>query len=177
VVVTSADVARSTIVLFVVLAVQITLLDSVRVGGAHPDAMLLLPVAAGYTGGPDRGAGFGFAAGLVADLFLPTTFGLSALVGCLLGYGTGLVTRGLVRSSWWLPLVVSAGATAVGLALYGILGAVLGDPGALKADLVPALVVATPAAVILATPVVRMVAWAMPPVSPGRGASVGAGLR
>jgi rod shape-determining protein MreD len=175
--VTSADLARSTIVMFVVLAVQITLLDSVRVGGAHPDAMILLPVAAGYTGGPDRGAGFGFAAGLVADLFLPTTFGLSALVGCLLGYGTGLVTRGLVRSSWWLPLVVSAGATAVGLALYGILGAVLGEPGALKADLVPALVVATPAAVILATPVVRMVAWAMPPVAPGRGASVGAGLR
>jgi rod shape-determining protein MreD len=175
--VTSADLARSTIVMVVVLAVQITLLDSVRVAGAHPDAMLLLPMAAGYVAGPDRGAGFGFAAGLLADLFLPTTFGLSALVGCLLGYGTGLATRGLVRSSWWLPLIAAAGATAAGLSAYAILGAVLGDPGILRADLVPALVVATPAAVVLATPVVRMVAWAMPAVAPGHGSTLGVGAR
>jgi len=174
---TTADLARSTIVLFVVLAVQNTLLDSVRVAGAHPDAMLLLAVAAGYVAGPDRGAGFGFAAGLLADLFLPTTFGLSALVGCLVGYGTGLATRGLVRSSWWLPLIVSAGATVVGLSMYAILGAVLGEPGVLRIDLVPAVVVATPAAVVLATPVVRMVAWALPPATSGHGANVGVGSR
>ena len=174
---TASDLARCTIVLCVVLAVQNTLLDAIRVGGAHPDAMLLLAVAAGYVAGPDRGAGFGFAAGLLADLFLPTTFGLSALVGCLLGYGTGLATRGLVRASWWLPPIVAAGATAVGLCLFAILGAVLGEQGALRTALVPALVVATPAAVVLATPVVRMVGWALPPVSSGRGAHAGTGLR
>ncbi|HEY5250629.1 MAG TPA: rod shape-determining protein MreD [Acidimicrobiales bacterium] len=174
-VVTSTELARSSVVLFVVLVVQNTVLDGVRVAGAHPDAMLLLPMAAGYMAGPDRGAGFGFAAGLLADLFLPTAFGLSALVGCLLGYGTGLATRGLVRSSWWLPLIVAAGATSVGLSAYAILEAVLGEPGALSADLLPALAVAVPAAVVLATPVVRMVGWAMPPVPPGRAA--GAGVR
>ncbi|HXQ60182.1 MAG TPA: rod shape-determining protein MreD, partial [Acidimicrobiales bacterium] len=167
---TSTDLARSTIVMVVVLAVQLTLLDSVRVAGAHPDAMLLLPVAAGYVAGPDRGAGFGFAAGLLADLFLPTTFGLSALVGCLLGYGTGMATRGLVRSSWWLPPIVAAGATSMGLALYAILGAVLGDPGMVTTSLAPALVVATPAAAVLATPVVRMVSWALPAMVSGHGA-------
>ena len=174
---TSADLARSTIVLFVVVAVQNTLLDGVRVAGAHPDAMILLPMAAGYMAGPERGAAFGFCAGLVADLFLPTTFGLSALVGCLVGYGTGLATRGLVRSSWWLPLIAAAGATAIGLSLYAILEAVLGQPGALNADLLPALAVATPAAVVLATPVLRMVAWALGPQTPGRGATAGAGSR
>jgi rod shape-determining protein MreD len=174
---TAVDLARCTIVMCVVLAVQNTLLDSIRVAGAHPDAMVLLPVAAGYVAGPDRGAGFGFVAGLLADLFLPTTFGLSALVGCLLGYGTGLTVRGLVRSSWWLPPIVAAGATAVGLSMYAILGAVLGDPGALRTDLVPALVVATPGAVILATPVVRMVGWALPAAPASRGAHVGTGGR
>jgi rod shape-determining protein MreD len=174
---TSADLARSTVVMFVVLAVQNTVLDSVRIAGAHPDAMLLLPIAAGYVAGPDRGAGFGFAAGLLADLFLPTAFGLSALVGCLLGYGTGLATRGLVRSSWWLPLVVGAGATAMGVSMYAILGAVLGRPGALNVDLVPALVVTVPAAVVLVTPVVRMVAWAMPPEAASRDATIGVGSR
>jgi len=174
---TGTAVARSTVVLFVALAVQVTLLDGVRVAGAHPDVMLVVAMAAGYVGGPERGAGFGFAAGLLADLFLPTTFGLTALVGCLVGYGTGLSTRGLVRSSWWLPLIVAGGATAAGLSAYAILGAVLGDPGIVRADLVPALAVATPAAVILATPVVRFVAWAVPPAVTGHGATAGTGTR
>ena len=174
---TSADLARCSVVMVVVLIVQLTLLDSVRVAGAHAEAMLLLPIAAGYVAGPERGAGFGFAAGLLADLVLPTTFGLSALVGCLLGYGTGLATRGLVRSSWWLPPIVAAGATSVGLALYAILGAVLGQPGVVTTSLVPALVVAVPAAAVLATPVVRMVAWALPAVGSGHGAGIGSGAR
>jgi rod shape-determining protein MreD len=164
---TTAGVARSTIVVFVLLALQHTLLDSVRVVGAHPDIMLLLPVSAGYLGGPERGAVFGFAAGLVADLFLPTTFGLSALVGCLLGYGVGLATAGLVRSSWWLPPLVAAVATAAGLVAYAILGSLLGEPKQLTAFLVPALSVATPAAAVLAIPVLRFVAWAVRPVSLG----------
>jgi len=174
---TSADLARSTIVIVVVLVVQNTLLDTVRVGGAHPDAMLLLPVAAGYAAGPDRGAVFGFFSGLVADLFLPTPFGLSALVGCLLGYATGLATRGLVRSSWWLPPVVAVIATAAGMGAYAILGGVLGDPGMLKTYLAPALVVATPAAALLAVPVLRFVAWAVPEPGAGHGSPSGRGSR
>ncbi|MGH9017038.1 MAG: hypothetical protein ACRDY1_04745, partial [Acidimicrobiales bacterium] len=106
-----------------------------------------------------------------------TTFGLTALVGCLVGYATGLSTRGLVRSSWWLPPVVSAGATAAGLSAYAILEAVLGQAGALRVDLEPALLVAVPAAVILATPVVRMTAWAMPATTGGHRTPLGAAGR
>ena len=175
--VTSADVARSTIVILVVLVVQHTLLDAVRVGGAHPDVMLLLPVAAGYAAGPERGAIFGFVAGLVADLFLPTPYGLSALVGCLLGYATGVATRGLVRSSWWLPPVAAAVATAAGMGAYAILGAVLGDPGMLKTYLAPALAVETPSAALLALPILRLVAWAVPEPGPSHNAPAGGGLR
>ncbi len=174
---TTTDVARSTIVIAVVLVIQHTILDSVRVGGAHPDLMLLLPVAAGYAAGPDRGAVFGFITGLVADLFLPTPYGLSALVGCLLGYSTGLATRGLVRSSWWLPSVVAAAATAAGMGAYAILGAVLGDPAMLRTYLVPALVVGTPSAALLAVPILRFVTWAVPEPGPSRGVAGGGGLR
>ncbi|HXX89961.1 MAG TPA: hypothetical protein VEI83_07045 [Acidimicrobiales bacterium] len=173
----SADVARTTIVIALVVVVQHTLLDGVRIAGAHPEAMILLPVMAGYVAGPERGATVGFAAGLVADLFLPTTFGLSALVGCLLGYGTGLATAGLVRSSWWLPPVVAAAATSAGLTAYAILGTVLGDPRLLTAYLPAALVVAVPAAALLAIPVLRLVAWAVPPMTHAGGADVGSGTR
>jgi len=113
----------------------------------------------------------------VADLFLPTTYGLSALVGCLLGFGTGFATQGLVRSSWWLPPLVAVAATAAGLGGYAILGAVLGDPGMVRSSLVPALVVATPAAAVLALPVLRLVAWALPPAAPVHGSAAGGGAR
>jgi len=176
---TGADLARSTLVVAVVLALQHTLLDSVRAGGAHPDAMLLVPVMAGYAAGPERGAVVGFAAGLVADLFLPTPFGLSSLVGCLLGFASGLATRSLVRSSWWLPVVVAVAATATGMGAYAILGAVLGDPLMLRVYLAPALAVGVPAAAVLAIPVLRMVAWAVPAPGPARahGAQPGGAAR
>ena len=174
---TVTDAARSTLVIVIVLVIQHTLLDALRVGGAHPDAMVLLPIVAGYAAGPERGAVFGFVAGLVADLFLPTPYGLSALVGCLLGFGTGLATGGLVRSSWWLPPLVAAAATAAGLGGYAILGAVLGDPAMVRSYLAPALVVATPAAAVLALPVLRLVAWALPPPAPVHGSAAGGGTR
>jgi rod shape-determining protein MreD len=160
--VTVSDAARSTLVIVVAVVLQHTLVDTIRVDGAHPDLMILLPVAAGYSAGPERGAVFGFVAGLVADLFLPTTFGLSALVGCLLGFGTGFATQGLVRSSWWLAPLTATAATAAGLGGYAILGAVLGDPAMVRVYLAPALAVVTPAAAVLAVPAVRVLSWALP---------------
>jgi rod shape-determining protein MreD len=173
---TTADFARCTIVVFVVLAVQHALLDFVHVGGAHPDMTWILPAAAGYVGGPERGAWFGFGSGLVADLFLPTTFGLSALVGCLLGYAVGVATSGTSRSSWWLFVLISAAATAIGMAAYAILGAVLGQSQELRVYLAPAVEVAVPAALVLAVPVLRFVAWAVPP-APSSTAPAGGGIR
>lgn len=174
---TTADVARYSIVVFVVLVVQHTLLDSVRVSGAHPDAMLLLVVAAGYVGGPERGATIGFFTGLVADLLLPTTFGLSALVGALLAFATGVATAGLVRTSRSMAVITFTAATVAGLVTYAILGAVLGHPGMLTADLAPALVMATPSAAVLALPVLALVRWAVPPAVPAAAGAAPTGNR
>ncbi|HUY63627.1 MAG TPA: rod shape-determining protein MreD [Acidimicrobiales bacterium] len=172
-----AEVARYSLLVFSALALQHSLLDFVRISGAHPDVMLLFPAAAGYVGGPERGATVGFCTGLAVDLLLPTTFGLSALVGCLVGFGTGAATAGLVRSSWWLPVVSFTAATVTGLVGYAVLGAVLGDPAMLRADLASALVVATPAAAVLALPVRVAVAWAVPPAPPSATANPGGAFR
>lgn len=158
-----ADVARTSLVIFLVLAVQQTLLDNVRVGGAHPEVMFLVAAAAGYVGGPQRGAIIGFFTGLVADLLLPTTFGFSALVGCLVGYVTGSATSSLVRSSRWLAVLSLTAGTVGGVVGYAGLAAMFGQPGALQVYLPPALEVAAPAAVVLALPVLFVVRWAVPP--------------
>jgi hypothetical protein len=47
----------------------------------------------------------------------------------------------------------------------------------LKTYLAPALVVETPSAALLAVPVLRFVAWAVPEPGPSRGAPAGGGLR
>lgn len=173
---TSADVARTSLVLFLALVVQHTLLDNVRVDGAHPEFMLMVAAAAGYVGGPERGAYVGFFAGLVADLLLPTTFGLSALVGCLLGFVTGVSTSGLVRSSRALVVVVLTAAEVTGLVGFAVLGAVLGLQGAVATALPPALVVGAPAAAVLAVPTLVLVRWAVPPPLPAAAAPPPAGL-
>ena len=167
----------ATFVIAVVLVIQHTLLDSVRVGGAHPDLMLLLPVAAGYAAGPDRGAVFGFIAGLRGGPVPPHPLRPVRPGGMPLGLRHRHGDPGLVRSSWWLPPVVAAAATAAGMGAYAILGAVLGDPGMLKTYLVPALVVGAPSAALLAVPVLRFVAWAVPEPGHGAGAAAGGGPR
>jgi rod shape-determining protein MreD len=148
----------------------------VRVGGAHPETYLLVAGAAGYVGGPERGATIGFFTGLVTDLLLPTTFGLSALVGCVVAYGVGTATSGLVGDSRPLGIVALTAATVGGLVLYAVLEAVLGTSGAISVDLAPALVVATPAAAVLALPVLRLVRWAVPPAAPPAAAAPPGGL-
>jgi hypothetical protein len=122
--------------------------------------MFLLPVAAGYVGGPGRGTVVGFGSGLVADLFVPTTFGLSALVGAVVAYGVGVATSSLVKSSAALQVVTGAAGTAAGLCIYATLGAVLGYPTMLKLELLPALVIGTPAAAVLAVPTMWLMRWA-----------------
>jgi rod shape-determining protein MreD len=171
--ITPSALARCALLIVTALILQVSIVDEIRVSGAHPDLMLLLSVAGGYVAGPQRGAGFGFAVGLATDLLLPTTFGLSALVGCLVGFGVGLATTGLERGSWVLPPLIFAVATAAGLTGYAILGAVLGEPHLVSAALPDALAVSVPFAVILAVPVLRAVAWALPAPLPSEGARPG----
>ncbi len=164
---------RTGFVIIVGLVVQQALLVHITVGATHPDDMFILAVAAGYVAGPGRGAVVGFSAGIVTDLFLPTTFGMSALVGAVLAYCVAVATSSLVRSSVALQVVTGAVGTAAALCMYATLGAVLGYPSMLRLDLVPALALSTPTAAILAVPAIRLMHWAVTPRSATTRANVG----
>ncbi len=148
-----------TILLF--LLVQSTIGLDIRIAGVHPDVMLLLPVAAALSNGTEAGAVIGFAAGLAADLLLPTPFGLSALVGCLLGFIVGSVTVSVDRTVWWLPPLAALAGSAAAVMLYAVLGAVLGQEQFLKVDLVAVVGVVSVTNAVLAWPAVRLVGWAV----------------
>lgn len=159
------DAAKVVLVVFSFLVVQQTLMLDIRIGGVHPDIMVLLPMAAGLVGGPGRGATMGFGSGLVADCLLPTPFGLSAFVGTLIGYGVGLATVAVDRSSWWLPTVAALVSSLVYEVVYALLGSILGQPQMIHAALANTAILVAVFNAVLAVPAVRLVAWALPKVS------------
>ena len=158
---TARDAARLTLVVFGFVVIQETVMLDIRIGGVHPDIMVLLPIVAGIIGGPGRGATIGFGAGLVADLFLPTPYGLSALVGCLLGFGVGLATVALDRTAWWLAPVAALGGSALYEVTYGALGSVLGQPQMLHVALARIVVVVSVTNALLAWPAMKAMTWGM----------------
>ena len=87
----------------VVLAIvlQVSFVSDLRLFGAMGDLVLVVVVAAGITGGADRGATYGFAAGLAFDLLVDSPFGLTALTYALVGYGVGVLATLLQRTSGW----------------------------------------------------------------------------
>ena len=142
------------------LTVQTTVLSGLRNAGLHADAMLLLPIAAGIVGGAESGALIGFLAGLTADLFLQTPFGLSALAYCLVGFAVGTVQGNVIRAAWWIAPLTAIVASAAGIVVYALVGVMVGQSQLLRGDLP---VIAGWVAVIngpLAIPVVKLMEWA-----------------
>lgn len=157
--------SRVLLVLFVAMVVQLSVGASVTLAGVHPDLMLLMAVAAGIVGGEERGAILGFAAGLLADLFVQAPFGLGALSFTLVGYSTGLFRTAILRAPWWLVAASAAVASAAGEILYAVIGAVLGQNQMVSDRLGPVVGVVGGLNGVVALVVVPIMRWAIFPGS------------
>ena len=158
-------------VLFVMFVVNGSLLGSVHIDHVRPDAMLLLTVVSALIAGPERGAVLGFTAGVLVDLTLQTPFGLSALVLCLVGFAVGQLQAAILRSSWWIPPVTAALGSALGVGLFVLLGALVGQsqllrPGLARLGIVAGLVAGMNC--VLAAPVSSLARWAFKSNQPDR---------
>lgn len=151
---------RLPIMLIVALLLQTTVFARMRLLGVMPDFMLLVAVAGGITAGPTRGAALGFAAGMLVDLFLPTPLGLSALVFTLIGYGVGVASTGVLRSAWYIPVLTTGAASAIGVGLYALIGSVLGER-MINGHLATIALVVGLSNAVLAPVAVRFVHWSL----------------
>ncbi|HEY1826784.1 MAG TPA: rod shape-determining protein MreD [Acidimicrobiales bacterium] len=152
---------RAAFVVFVWLMLQSAVLDGFRLGGVHPDIVWLLPVTAAILDGPETGAMVGFWAGLAFDLLLPTPFGLGALVGCLLGYSTGMATAAMDRRAVWLrPVAALIGSVGADM-LFAVLGAVFGQQQMVKVNFLALFAVVGISSLILVLPANRFMRWAL----------------
>jgi rod shape-determining protein MreD len=159
--VTARAVVRVAFVIFLVLMVQQTVMVALRVGGVHPDLLWLLPITAALADGPETGGIVGFWAGLAFDLVLPTPFGLSALVGCLLGYAVGALTTAVdPRTTWLKPVAALTGSVAADM-LFAVLGAILGQPQMVQIDFVALFFMISISSVVFVLPVSRLMRWAL----------------
>ena len=149
--------------LVIAIVMQTTVLSGVRLDGVVPDLMLLLSVAGGLAGGPERGAEIGFAAGLLADLFLQATpLGLTALTFCLVGFAVGTLQGSVLRAGWWLPPFTALAASAGGVLLFVGIGITVGQTqlthaGPVRLFEIAGIVGAVNA--LLALPVTRALVW------------------
>lgn len=151
--------ARLLLVCIVALLVQVTVLDQVVVAGYHADVMVLLPVAAGLVGGAQRGAVTGFVAGLLADLVLPTPYGLSALTFVLLGFAAGMLRRPSGETLFGRGLLCLLGG-AVGTLGFAVLGALIGQPGMLGGSTAEAVVAVALGGLVLVWLALAATSWA-----------------
>lgn len=160
---------RTALKVFALLAVgilvQTTFGNDLRVDEVAPDFMVLLAVCGGFVGGPDAGAVIGFAAGAMSDLFLQSTpFGLSALAFCLTGFVAGWAKANFLRHRLALVPAVAAAGTVLGVALFVVIGYVVGQaqlvaPG--QRWVVQVALVEAVYSAVLALPVAGLMAWAL----------------
>lgn len=120
-------VARFGLVLVIAITLQTTWLADLAILGVPGDLMLLFTIAMGMVAGPVRGASAGFVAGLTLDLFVQTPFGLTALCYLLVGYVVGQVLEGVLRAAVWIPPVAAFVATVGAIALYVMVGQLMGQ--------------------------------------------------
>jgi len=110
---------------WIVLVLTALLLQSVVFGrlelaGAKPELIYLLAILSAYLEGPASGALTGFFGGMAQDFLLNQPKGITALTLTLVGYAVGSLRQYMPTPSPLLPVLLVAGATAVGVLFNGM---------------------------------------------------------
>ena len=163
---------------FAVLILQVGLFQQVSIGGAHPDLFLLLAISAGLLAGPQYGAVVGFLTGLVADLFVVTPFGLSALCYVILAFTIGH-TASLPggRAPYTFRVAATFVASVGGTLLFAGLAILMGQPHIPRSQLLNVILVVSSANAILAIPATSALRWVFSGTSKSRSEVAAAGAR
>jgi rod shape-determining protein MreD len=135
---------------------QIGVVSEVPVFGVNADLSPLLVAFVGLLCGSTVGAAFGFAVGLLVDLALLQTLGLTSLIFTLIGYWSGRLRELRDPQAALTPLLVGAGASAVSLVGYSLMEFMLGVDAPVSFELLRQIVLGVVVNTIVALPM-----WAL----------------
>jgi rod shape-determining protein MreD len=145
-------VARVAALSVVVVFFQIGVVSEVPVFGINADLTPLLVAFVGLLGGSLLGATCGFAVGLLVDLALLQTLGVTSLVFTLIGYWAGRLRELRDPQAALTPLLVGGGAAAAALVGYSLMEFLLGVDAPVSLDLLRQIVLGTVVDTIVAVP-------------------------
>jgi rod shape-determining protein MreD len=145
---------------------QIGVVSEVPVFGVNADLSPLLVAFVGLLCGSSIGAVTGFAVGLLVDLTLLQTLGLTSLILTLIGFWAGRLRELRDPQAALTPLVVGAAAAGVSLVGYSLMEFMLGVDAPVSLELLRQIVLGTVVDAIAALPmwllVRRVLAGAVP---------------
>ena len=132
---------------------QIGVVSEVPVFGVNADLSPLLVAFVGLMCGSTLGAATGFAVGLLVDLALLQTLGLTSLVFTLVGYWCGRLRELRDPQGALVPLLVGAVASAVSLIGYSLMEFMLGVDAPVSFELLRQILLGIVVNTIVALPV------------------------
>jgi rod shape-determining protein MreD len=146
--------------------VQIGVISEVPVFGVTIDVSPLLVAFVGLLCGSTMGAVTGFAVGLLVDLMLVQTLGVTSLVFTVIGYWAGRLRELRDPQAALTPLLVGAGAAATALVGYSVIEFLLGVDAPVSLDLLRQIVLGIMVDTLLALPLWLLVRRVLDPSLP-----------
>ena len=157
-------VVRYAILIASAALLQYAVAPQFRIAGVSVDLLLVLAIAAGINGGPERGSVVGFASGLALDLLVVTPFGLGAVAYLAAGSIAGLLEAATVLAARWLTMAIAALSAALGLVVFALVGSVLGRSDLWSWHLLTVIAVVAPTSALLVLPALGACRWADPEI-------------
>jgi len=146
--------------------VQVGVISEVPVFGVTVDLSPLLVAFVGLMCGSTLGAVTGFAVGLLVDLMLVQTLGVTSLVFTVIGYWAGRLRELRDPQAALTPLLVGGAAAAAALVGYSVIEFLLGVDAPVSFELLRQIVLGIVVDTLLALPFWLLVRRALDPALP-----------
>ena len=136
--------------------IQISVVSEVPIFGVNVDLSPLLVVFVGLMCGAVMGAAAGFALGLLVDLTLLQTLGVSSLIFTVIGYWAGRLREVRDPQAALTPLLVGAAGTAAAAVGYSLVEFLLGVDAPVSLQLLRQIVLG-----VVVNSIVAPAVWAL----------------
>lgn len=147
---------RIALLVLIAVFIQTGVLSELPIFGVRVDITPLVVVFVGYLCGSTVGAVTGFTVGLLVDITLLQTLGLTSLIFTLIGYAGGRLREMRDPQATLMPLLLGGLAAFASLAGYSLMEFLLGVDAPVSFELLRQIVLGTVVDTILAAPV-----WAL----------------
>jgi rod shape-determining protein MreD len=158
--------ARIAVLVVVVVFVQIGVISEVPVFGVVVDLSQLVVAFVGLLCGSTLGAATGFALGLLVDLALVQTLGVTSLIFTLIGYWSGRLREMRDPQATLTPLLVGAAASALATVGYSLMEFLLGVDAPVSLELLRQIALGVVVNTIVALPMWAIVRRSLEPSLP-----------